>query len=145
VQGGEVAENPLEDLDVALHFLDDAAVPGVEEEGVEGVGFLPDRVGELAIPPVVGLQDLALDTSSVSSCDLASFRLIEPPDDAPGARSMFPPGDSGGALLSSRAFAFQRVMALSKPSLAMSANASPAAATAASNAPRSSGAGGVRT
>jgi len=60
VHGGEVAENPLEDLDVALHLLDDAAVPGVEEEGVKGVGFLLDRVGELAVPPVVGLQHLAL-------------------------------------------------------------------------------------
>jgi hypothetical protein len=53
-------EQPLGDLDVALHLLDDAAVPGVEKEGVEGVGLLPDRVGELADPPVVGLQHLAL-------------------------------------------------------------------------------------
>src|SRR3990172_346111 len=45
----------------------------------------------------------------------------------------------------SRDFAFQRVMALSKPSLAMSPTASPAAAIAASNGPRRSGAGGVRT
>ena len=48
---------------------------------------------------------------------------------------MFPSGESGGALLSSRAFAFQRVMALSKPSLAMSANASPAAPVSLEKAP----------
>jgi len=55
---------------------------------------------------------------------------------------MFPAGGSGRGV---RALMFQRVMALSKPSRAMSPAASAARATASSNAPLEAGSGGVKT